>query len=59
MSYVEREWGNLQVLGRSGYVLKEKLRQLKDSLRRSNNDNFGRINLEIDEGIKSINEAGL
>lgn len=59
LPFVESEWNNLKVSGRSDYVLKKKFCLLKFSLRRWNKNIFGRFDLEIKEGIKNINEADL
>lgn len=40
LPFVKQEWGKLRVAGRSDFVIKEKLRQLKDSLRRWNYEVF-------------------
>ncbi|XP_058741467.1 uncharacterized protein LOC131613848 [Vicia villosa] len=41
LPFVEKEWEKLVVSGRGDYILKEKLRLLKDSLRRWNLEVFG------------------
>ncbi|XP_058769926.1 uncharacterized protein LOC131643655 [Vicia villosa] len=57
LPFVEKEWGNLRVEGRGDFVIKENLRLLKNSLRRWNVEVFRKNDLEIEEGIKKINEA--
>ncbi|XP_058754722.1 uncharacterized protein LOC131627879 [Vicia villosa] len=53
--FVEKEWMGLDVNGRGDFVLKEKLRLLKNKLRWWNINVFGKINLELEEGVKEIN----
>ncbi|XP_058758566.1 uncharacterized protein LOC131631812 [Vicia villosa] len=55
--FVEKEWKSMKVEGRGDFVLKEKLRLLKDKLRIWNKDVFGRINLEMEDGVSSMNLA--
>ncbi|XP_058762988.1 uncharacterized protein LOC131636401 [Vicia villosa] len=43
------------VEGRGDYVLKEKLRLLKERLRWCNKEVFGRKDLDVEEGVKDIN----
>lgn len=56
LPFIEYEWNKLKVAGRSDFVLKDKLRLLKGSLRKWNVNVFGKVNLEIKEGVKEINE---
>ncbi|XP_058784882.1 uncharacterized protein LOC131659750 [Vicia villosa] len=56
LPFIESEWKKLKVIGRNDFVLKEKLRLLKDSLRRWNVSVFGKVDLEIKEGLEEINE---
>ncbi|XP_058762681.1 uncharacterized protein LOC131636055 [Vicia villosa] len=53
--FVEIEWKNLKVEGRGDFILKEKLRLLKDKLKKWSREVFGRIDLEIEEGVREIN----
>ncbi|XP_058776524.1 uncharacterized protein LOC131650829 [Vicia villosa] len=55
--FVEKEWKSLKVEGRGDFVLKEKLRLLKDKLRIWNKDVFGRIDLEMEDGASKMNLA--
>lgn len=57
MSFAEREWKNLKVEGRSDFVLMEKLRIFKIFLRKWERDCFNILDLNIDEGIRVINES--
>ncbi|XP_058741126.1 uncharacterized protein LOC131613476 [Vicia villosa] len=56
LPFIESEWNKLKVVGRSDFVLKEKLRLLKYSLRKWNVNVFGKVDLEIKEGVEEINE---
>ncbi|XP_058775462.1 uncharacterized protein LOC131649721 [Vicia villosa] len=49
MTFVEKEWAVLEVSGRGDFVLKEKLRLLKATLRRWNLNVFGKHDLEIEK----------
>ncbi|XP_058741986.1 uncharacterized protein LOC131614421 [Vicia villosa] len=49
------EWKHLVVHGRGDFILKEKLRLLKDKIKIWNKDVFGKSDLEIEEGVRSIN----
>ncbi|XP_058775266.1 uncharacterized protein LOC131649524 [Vicia villosa] len=55
--FVEKEWKSLKVEGRGDFVLKEKLRLLKDKLKKWNKEVFGKIDLDIEEGVQDINLA--
>ncbi|XP_058733267.1 uncharacterized protein LOC131604869 [Vicia villosa] len=57
LPFVEKEWMSLKVKGRWDFVLKEKLKLLKDKLKRWNRDVFGKINLDIEEDVNDINLA--
>ncbi|XP_058787450.1 uncharacterized protein LOC131661827 [Vicia villosa] len=55
LPFVKKEWEDLKVEGRGDFVLKEKLRLLKGRLNWWNKEVFGRIDLEIEEGVRDIN----
>ncbi|XP_058759359.1 uncharacterized protein LOC131632631 [Vicia villosa] len=55
--FVEKEWKSLKVEGRGDFVLKEKLRLFKDKLRSWNKEVFGKIDLEMEEGVRDMNNA--
>ncbi|XP_058750108.1 uncharacterized protein LOC131623108 [Vicia villosa] len=57
LPFVEKEWLSLKVEGRGDFVLKEKLKLLKDKLKRWNREVFGKINLDIEEDVNDINLA--
>ncbi|XP_058774477.1 uncharacterized protein LOC131648765 [Vicia villosa] len=56
LGYVEREWRSMEVYGRGDFVLKEKLSRLKNKLRWWNINVFGMIDLNLEEGVKEIND---
>ncbi|XP_058742324.1 uncharacterized protein LOC131614788 [Vicia villosa] len=45
------------VRGRGDFVLKEKFRIIKERLRWWNNTVFGKFDLEVEEGVRELNEA--
>ncbi|XP_058741336.1 uncharacterized protein LOC131613705 [Vicia villosa] len=53
--FVKKEWLNLKLNGRGDFVLKEKLRLLKEKLRVWNREVFGRYYLEVEEGVSDLN----
>ncbi|XP_058781622.1 uncharacterized protein LOC131655832 [Vicia villosa] len=55
--FMEKEWKGLKVEGRGDFVLKEKLRLLKDKLKKWNIEVFGRIELDMEEGVRVMNLA--
>ncbi|XP_058783264.1 uncharacterized protein LOC131657935 [Vicia villosa] len=57
MTFVEEEWKSMKIEGRGDFVLKEKLRLLKDKLKWWNKEVFGRIELEMEDGVQEMNLA--
>ncbi|XP_058752758.1 uncharacterized protein LOC131625938 [Vicia villosa] len=57
LPFVEKEWKSLVVGGRGDFILKEKLRLLKDKLRRWNKEVFGKIELDMEDGVRDLNIA--
>ncbi|XP_058741814.1 uncharacterized protein LOC131614210 [Vicia villosa] len=55
LPFVEREWMKLDVSGRGDFVLKEKFRLIKDKLNWWNREVFGKFNLEMEEGVRDLN----
>lgn len=49
-------WAGLDVRGNKAYVLKEKLKLLKTSLRKWNKEVFGVLDFNIDDDVKDLNE---
>jgi hypothetical protein len=55
-SFVEKQWRSSNFVGEKAFVLKEKMKSLKEGLRGWNRDVFGLVNLNIDNCVKEINE---
>ncbi|XP_058726467.1 uncharacterized protein LOC131597819 [Vicia villosa] len=55
--FVEKEWSSLKVEGRGDFVLKEKIRLLKDKLRRWDKEVFGKFDLDLEEGVRVLNKV--
>ncbi|CAJ2628008.1 unnamed protein product [Trifolium pratense] len=54
--FVESSWKSFNVGGKKAYVLKEKLKLLKESLKKWNKDVFGILDLNIDKTVADIND---
>ncbi|XP_058746484.1 uncharacterized protein LOC131619402 [Vicia villosa] len=57
LSFVKEEWKGMEVLGRGDFVLKEKLRLIKDRLRWWNLNIFGKVDLEVEDGVRVLNDS--
>lgn len=55
LPFVETKWKEIEVQGRGDFVMKEKLRNLKDRLRWWNINVFGKFDIELEEGVREIN----
>ncbi|XP_058746651.1 uncharacterized protein LOC131619583 [Vicia villosa] len=55
LPFVEKEWNDMVVEGRGDFVLKEKLRRLKDRLVWWNKNVFGRFDLEVEDSVRELN----
>jgi hypothetical protein len=55
LQFVEKSWKSFVVHGKKAYVLKEKLRLLKECLRKWNREVFGILDLNIDKSVKNLN----
>ncbi|XP_058782868.1 uncharacterized protein LOC131657494 [Vicia villosa] len=55
LKFVEKEWAEIVVYGRGDYVLKEKLRLLKGGIKWWNINVFGKIDLEMEDGVREMN----
>ncbi|CAK8574714.1 unnamed protein product [Lathyrus sativus] len=55
LNYVEKEWNNIKLEGRSNFIIKEKLKILKFSLKSWNKEVFGWYDLKVEEGVEDIN----
>ncbi|CAI8603270.1 unnamed protein product [Vicia faba] len=53
--FVEKKWKDFKVEGKGDFVLKDKFRLLKERLKWWNKEVFGRIDLELEEGVRDIN----
>lgn len=52
-----RGWGNsFNIKGNEAYVIKDKLKSLKEKLRHLNKEVFDWIDLSIDNTVKDLNE---
>ncbi|XP_058726611.1 uncharacterized protein LOC131597971 [Vicia villosa] len=49
------EWSDLKIQGRGDFVMKEKLRLIKDRMRWWNKNVFGKYDMEVEEGIRDLN----
>lgn len=49
-------WNSLAIKGRANFIIKEKLKVLKEALRKWNNEVFGYLDLDVDKAVLSINE---
>ncbi|XP_058725657.1 uncharacterized protein LOC131596949 [Vicia villosa] len=55
--FVRKEWLSIKVYGRGDFVLKEKLRILKEKLRWWNANIFGKFDLEVEENVRILNDG--
>jgi hypothetical protein len=53
---VKNTWESLNVQGKNAFVIKEKLKKLKDALKAWNRDVFGILDLNIDKTVSDLNE---
>ncbi|XP_058752306.1 uncharacterized protein LOC131625459 [Vicia villosa] len=56
LKFVRQQGESFKVQGSSAFILKEKLRRLRDSLRGWNNRVFKRLDLHLEEEVKLLNE---
>ncbi|PNX54610.1 cysteine-rich receptor-like protein kinase, partial [Trifolium pratense] len=56
-AFVKQTWENLDIRGKKTFVLKEKLRKLKEILKVWNREVFGILDLNIDKTVKELNEV--
>jgi hypothetical protein len=57
LEFVKGTWENMDIHGNKAFVLKEKLKSLKISLKAWNHDVFGLVDLNIDNTVKKLNEV--
>ncbi|CAJ2673212.1 unnamed protein product [Trifolium pratense] len=55
--FVKQTWENMDIQGKKAFVLKEKLRKMKDNLKVWNREVFGILDLNIDKTVKELNEV--
>ncbi|XP_058751345.1 uncharacterized protein LOC131624421 [Vicia villosa] len=55
LPFVENAWNSIVVRGKAAFVLKEKLKGVREKLRLWNAATYGFLNLEVDEAIKDLN----
>ncbi|WJX34031.1 hypothetical protein P8452_22182 [Trifolium repens] len=55
--FVKTTWENLEFHGNKAFVLKEKLKSLKLSLKQWNREVFGIVDLNIDKTVQELNEV--
>ncbi|MCH91947.1 LINE-1 reverse transcriptase like, partial [Trifolium medium] len=54
-NYVSLYWRNLKVTGKKAFIIKEKLKQLKEGLKIWNREVFGLIDLNIENTVTELN----
>jgi len=54
--FVKECWNSFDVNGKKAYVIKEKMKLLKEKLRVWNKEVFGWVDLSIDNTVKGLNE---
>lgn len=55
VSFVEDSWKSMKIEGKQAYVLKEKFKSLRNSLRKWNKEIFGWLDLKVNEAVSRIN----
>ncbi|XP_045831276.1 uncharacterized protein LOC123922622 [Trifolium pratense] len=55
--FVAKIWEKLNIKGKKAFVIKEKLKRLKEELRGWNKEVFGMLDLNIENTVKDLNEA--
>ncbi|XP_058771389.1 uncharacterized protein LOC131644810 [Vicia villosa] len=53
--FVQNEWSSLDVRGSKAFVLKEKMKKLRERMRWWNTNVFGKIDLKIEEDVEALN----
>ncbi|XP_058784312.1 uncharacterized protein LOC131659088 [Vicia villosa] len=53
--FMEEEWKGIIVQGRGDFVLKEKFRLIKERLKWWDKNVFGKVDLEVEEGVRDLN----
>lgn len=55
-SFIVEEWKKIQITGRKAYVIKEKLKIIRESLKKWNKEVFGWLDLNIENIVADMNE---
>ncbi|MCH80366.1 LINE-1 reverse transcriptase like, partial [Trifolium medium] len=55
--FVAKIWEKLEIKGKKAFVIKEKLKRLKEELRGWNREVFGILDLNIEKTVKELNEV--
>ncbi|PNX97063.1 cysteine-rich receptor-like protein kinase, partial [Trifolium pratense] len=55
--FVEKVWNNLSINGKKAFVIKEKLKRLKEELKIWNKEVFGILDLNIEKTVKELNDV--
>ncbi|XP_045822121.1 uncharacterized protein LOC123915007 [Trifolium pratense] len=56
-AFVKETWGNLVIHGKKAYVIKEKMKRLKENLKVWNREVFGIMDFNIDKMVQELNEV--
>jgi hypothetical protein len=55
--FVKETWENMDIRGKKAFIIKEKLKGLKEALKVWNREVFGFMELKIDKTVKELNEV--
>lgn len=56
MGFVKKDWESFEVSGSKPYVLKDKLKILRDRLRWWNKEVFGWVDLSVEEAVYNLKQ---
>jgi hypothetical protein len=56
LPFIESCWKGYKIMGKKAFVLKEKFKLLKESLRKWNKEVFGYLDLNIEKTVKELND---
>lgn len=59
LPFVKKEWDSFLIQGKKSYVIKEKFKRLKDSLKWWNVNVFGWIDLKVERDVVVLNDLEL
>ncbi|MCH90510.1 hypothetical protein A2U01_0011426, partial [Trifolium medium] len=57
LAFVKTTWENMEIQGKKAFIIKEKLKRLKEALKVWNHEVFGILDLKIDKTVKELNEV--